>query len=75
MKAPVLAWITLSVNLIVILQGAVVRATGSGAGCGRDWPRCQGEILPLDHGLATWIEYSHRALSGVALLLRYMAAR
>ena len=68
MKAPVLAWITLSVNLIVILQGAVVRATGSGAGCGRDWPRCQGEILPLEHGLATWIEYSHRALSGVALL-------
>ena len=69
MKAPVLAWITLSVNLIVILQGAVVRATGSGAGCGRDWPRCQGEILPLEHGLATWIENSHRALSGVALLL------
>ena len=69
MKAPLLAWITLSVNVIVILQGAVVRATGSGAGCGRDWPRCQGEILPLEHGLATWIEYSHRALSGVALLL------
>ena len=68
MKAPLLAWITLSVNLIVILQGAVVRATGSGAGCGRDWPRCQGEILPLAHGLATWIEYSHRAFSGVALL-------
>ena len=69
MKAPLLAWITLSVNVIVILQGAVVRATGSGAGCGRDWPRCQGEILPLEHGLATWIEYSHRALSGVALLM------
>ena len=68
MKAPLLAWTTLSVNLTVILQGAVVRATGSGAGCGRDWPRCQGEILPLDHGLATWIEFSHRALSGVALL-------
>lgn len=69
MKPARLAWTTLSINLIVILQGAVVRATGSGAGCGRDWPRCQGEILPLDHGLATWIEFSHRALSGVALLM------
>lgn len=69
MKAHALAWTTLSINVIVILQGAVVRATGSGAGCGRDWPRCQGEILPLDHGLATWIEFSHRALSGVALLM------
>lgn len=63
------AWITLAVNAAVILQGAVVRITGSGAGCGRDWPRCQGEILPLAHGMATWIEYSHRVLSGVALLL------
>ena len=69
MKAPVLAWTTLSVNIIVILQGAVVRATGSGAGCGRDWPRCQGEFVPLDHGLATWLEFSHRALSGLALLM------
>ena len=64
-----LAWTTFAVNGIVILQGAVVRATGSGAGCGRDWPRCQGGFLPLDHGIATWIEYSHRALSGVALLM------
>ncbi len=51
------------------MQGAVVRVTGSGAGCGRDWPRCQGELLPLTHGLATWIEFSHRALSGLTLLL------
>ena len=69
MKTPTLAWTTLAVNATVILQGAVVRATGSGAGCGRDWPRCQGEFLPLDHGIATWIEFSHRALSGVALLI------
>ena len=69
MKAPVLAWSTLGINAIVILQGALVRATGSGAGCGRDWPRCQGELLPLEHGMATWIEFSHRALSGVALLM------
>ena len=64
-----IAWAALIINAVVILQGAVVRLTGSGAGCGRDWPRCQGELLPLTHGLSTWIEYSHRALSGLALLL------
>ena len=64
-----IAWAALIINAVVILQGAVVRVTGSGAGCGRDWPRCQGELLPLTHGLATWIEFSHRALSGLALLL------
>lgn len=56
-------------NAVVILQGAVVRMTGSGAGCGRDWPRCQGHLVPFGHGTATWVEYSHRALSGAVLLL------
>lgn len=62
------AWSALAINAIVILQGAVVRITGSGAGCGRDWPRCQGEFVPLNHDAAAWVEYSHRLLSGVALL-------
>ena len=29
-----LAWFTVGWNILVILWGAVVRATGSGAGCG-----------------------------------------
>ncbi len=58
---------TILVNLVVILLGATVRATGSGAGCGRSWPTCQGELLPALEG-ATAIEFSHRAASGVALL-------
>ncbi|MEZ4616463.1 MAG: COX15/CtaA family protein [Caldilineaceae bacterium] len=37
------AWGTLGYNLLVILWGAVVRATGSGAGCGSHWPLCNGE--------------------------------
>ncbi len=59
--------LTIVVNLFVILLGAAVRATGSGAGCGRSWPTCQGELLPALEG-ATTIEFSHRAASGVALL-------
>ena len=62
------AWAVLALNLLVILWGAVVRATGSGAGCGGHWPLCNGEVLPSEPSLATLIEYSHRASSGVALL-------
>ncbi len=58
----------LGVNIVVILLGALVRATGSGAGCGRSWPSCKGTIVPELEG-ATAIEFSHRAASGVALLM------
>ncbi|MGA7272689.1 MAG: COX15/CtaA family protein, partial [Acidimicrobiia bacterium] len=40
------AWATLVFNVAVILMGAVVRATGSGAGCGPSWPACQGRVVP-----------------------------
>ena len=62
------AWATLGFNVIVILLGAVVRATGSGAGCGASWPTCGGELVPSNGSTATWIEFSHRAVSGVALI-------
>lgn len=64
-----LAWLTLGVNLLIILQGAVVRITGSGAGCGSHWPLCNGEVVPLALSTETMIEYSHRLLSLSALLL------
>jgi len=64
-----LAWFTLGWNVLVILWGAVVRATGSGAGCGAHWPTCNGSVVPLEPTVGTLIEYSHRLTSGVALLL------
>ena len=63
-----LAAVTLVVNVIVILLGALVRATGSGAGCGSSWPTCKGTLLPELEG-ATAIEFTHRASSGLALVL------
>lgn len=69
LSTPALAWLTVVVNAIVILQGAVVRATGSGAGCGRHWPLCNGEVVPLAPSVETLIEFSHRLLSLAALLL------
>lgn len=64
-----LAGITLAGNVVVILQGAFVRATGSGAGCGSHWPTCNGTIVPLGATTETMIEFSHRLLSLVVLVL------
>jgi len=63
------AWGVLAVNIAVILWGAFVRATGSGAGCGSHWPLCNGEVIPLQPQIETVIEFTHRLTSGAALLL------
>ena len=55
-------------NLLVIVWGAYVRASGSGAGCGSHWPLCNGEVIPVVQG-ATAIEFAHRVTSGVCLIL------
>lgn len=53
-------------TVFVILFGAVVRITGSGAGCGQHWPTCQGEIAHIPATLEALIEYTHRLTSGLA---------
>jgi heme A synthase len=63
------AWIVTGYNILVILWGAYVRATGSGAGCGSHWPMCNGAIVPRAPQVETIIEYVHRLTSGLALLL------
>lgn len=62
------AWGVLAYNVAVILWGALVRATGSGAGCGGHWPLCNGEVLPHVSQIATVIELTHRVMSGAALV-------
>ena len=62
------AWFVLAWNVVVILWGAYVRATGSGAGCGAHWPLCNGEVVPRAPDTAMLIEFSHRLSSGLALL-------
>ncbi len=63
------AWLTLAFFVIVVLEGAIVRATSSGAGCGQHWPLCNGEVLPHHPRLATIIEFTHRSLTGVSVFL------
>ena len=61
------AWGVLGYNILVVLWGAYVRASGSGAGCGSHWPLCNGEVIPRAPQLATLIEFTHRIMSGISL--------
>jgi cytochrome c oxidase assembly protein subunit 15 len=59
------AWAVVAYNVLVILWGDVVSATGSGNGCGDHWPLCNGSVTPHWHTLASVIEFAHRATAGV----------
>jgi len=63
------AWGLLAYDIGVAAWGAYVRATGSGAGCGKHWPLCNGEVIPQAPRVETMVELSHRVSSGAALLL------
>ncbi|MDJ0753880.1 MAG: COX15/CtaA family protein [Ardenticatenaceae bacterium] len=58
-------WILVIYTLLVILWGAYVRATGSGAGCGSHWPTCNGDVIPRPEQIETIIEFTHRVTSAI----------
>jgi heme a synthase len=62
------AWFVLAWNIAVVLWGALVRVTGSGAGCGNHWPLCNGQFTP-NLTAATIVEYTHRAMTGLDSVL------
>lgn len=62
------AWGVLVYNVLVVLWGAFVRASGSGAGCGGHWPLCNGDLVPRAPALETLIEFTHRITSGLSLV-------
>ena len=59
----------LLLSILSILAGAFVRATGSGDGCGATWPTCKGKIIPELSDTSELIEFSHRSVSGVLLIV------
>jgi len=63
----VLAWAVSGFTALDVVSGAVVRATGSGDGCGASWPGCAGSLLPAAPRIETIIEATHRALTGLAV--------
>ncbi|HVZ82203.1 MAG TPA: COX15/CtaA family protein [Terracidiphilus sp.] len=60
------AWAVLAYFVAVILWGGLVRATGSGAGCGDHWPLCNGTVLQHSPRVDTMIEFTHRITSGIS---------
>lgn len=58
--------------LIVVLAGAVVTKTGSGDGCGANWPLCHGQLIPEDPTIETVIEYTHRLITMVVGILIFI---
>jgi len=62
------AWGVLAYNFVVVLWGAFVRASGSGAGCGDRWPLCNGVVVPHAARIQTIIEFTHRLSSGLSLV-------
>jgi len=63
------AWFVLVFMILVVLWGAIVRTTGSGAGCGAHWPLCNGDFFPHHPRLATIIEFTHRSMTGILTTL------
>lgn len=68
-RFPQYAWGVLVYMLFVVVWGAVVRASGSGDGCGKHWPFCGGQLIPVFQRLATLVEFSHRISTGLILPL------
>jgi cytochrome c oxidase assembly protein subunit 15 len=60
------AWAVLAYFIAVILWGGLVRATGSGAGCGDHWPLCNGTVMQHSPRVDTMVEFTHRITSGLS---------
>jgi cytochrome c oxidase assembly protein subunit 15 len=63
------SWAVLIYFIAVILWGTLVRATGSGAGCGDHWPLCNGTVMQHSPRVDTMIEFTHRITSGLSFFL------
>lgn len=58
-----LALLSLVVAFAHVVFGAIVRITGSGMGCGDNWPKCHGQWFPPLDRVDLIIEITHRWLA------------
>jgi heme A synthase len=70
-----LADLTALVTFLLIVVGGIVRVSESGLGCGpggsgtKGWPLCGGQVIPLVGNENRVIEFSHRLLATVVVIL------
>jgi len=64
-----LAWSAAAATYLLIVLGGIVRITGSGLGCGDEWPICHGRLIPSFHDIGTLIEWSHRLVAAIVSTL------
>lgn len=75
-----LKWLSVSTTIgmiFILLGGALVTKTDSGAGCGKSWPLCHGELIPSEITPELVIELSHRLVSslvGIFLIILVILA-
>ncbi len=64
-----LAWGAALATYLLIVLGGIVRITGSGLGCGDEWPVCHGRLIPSLADTATFIEWNHRLVAAIVSTL------
>lgn len=69
-----LAWTAAFATYLLVVLGAVVRITGSGMGCGDDWPLCHGHLIPPLSDYRTFLEWSHRQVAVLVSILVFALA-
>ena len=62
------AWGVLAYFIATILWGTIVRASGSGDGCGNHWPLCNGTVIQQSPTIQTIIEFTHRVTAGLDMI-------
>src|SRR6476620_995188 len=71
-QSKLLKWISFATSigmLFILIGGALVTKTGSGLGCGRNWPDCNGSLIPKEITTEVLIEFSHRFVTGAVSIL------
>ena len=71
-QSKLLKWIAFATTfgmLLILIGGALVTKTGSGLGCGRNWPDCNGSLIPQEITPEVLIEFSHRFVTGSVSIL------
>lgn len=69
-----LAWSAAAATYLLIVLGGIVRLTGSGLGCGDEWPICHGRLIPSFADIGTAIEWSHRLAAAIVSTLVLLLA-